>query len=124
MGKYRPSYVLRESKPKRWKIHPIWRGIGCILLVVFPIIAFAGSSILVRENFEKRWIAIPADLLRFITVPFLDRVYVADILGAVVLMVIGFALLTIIYAFIYRLVGPPQYGPTDVPPETYRKRRR
>lgn len=125
MGRYRRSYVAEEAQKRPWEIHPIWRGIGCIFMLLIPVMSFAGAYILVRENFQQRWIAVPAELSVTFVIPFLGtRLYVADIMGTVVLMVIGFGLMTIVYALIYRLIGPSQYGPLDAPPPKRRKKNR
>lgn len=124
MGKYRPSYALRESEPMPWKIHPVWRGVGCILIVLAPVLSYAGGVLLVRENFKQGWVAIPPELARFVQIPNLGRVYAADVLASLILLVIAAALLTVLYSIFYRLFGPPRYGPLDVPPIRYKKRRR
>jgi len=35
----------------------------------------------------------------------------------IILLVIGFGLLTVLYALMFRLFGPPTYGPLDAPPQ-------
>ena len=37
MGKYQQSSNLMPSKPKPTQVHPIWRGIGCILFLISPL---------------------------------------------------------------------------------------
>ncbi|MFU8772438.1 MAG: hypothetical protein ACNA8H_08475 [Anaerolineales bacterium] len=124
MGKYRPSYIRHSFPPRPWTVHPVWRGIGCVFMVVLPIMAYVISVILVRENFIQQWVQIPRELAISITIPNVGQIYLLDILLALVLLVIGMALFTIIYSAIYRLFGPPRYGPLDVPPPKYRKKPR
>ncbi|MBE0408510.1 MAG: hypothetical protein IBX69_02135 [Anaerolineales bacterium] len=124
MGKYRPSYILHSFPHRPWSVHPVWRGIGCVFMVVLPIMAYVIAVILVRENFVQQWVQIPRELTFSINVPNVGQIYLLDILLALVLLVIGMALFTIIYSAIYRLFGPPRYGPLDVPPPKYRKRPR
>ena len=38
MGRYSPTTI--RPKPKTESPHPVWRGIGCILMIVVPIISF------------------------------------------------------------------------------------
>lgn len=115
MGKYR-SYqgVKRTQRP--WKVHPIWRGIGCILLLLIPIISYAGAFVLVRANYANRWVAIPEEMRGYSVVPYLGRLYYADLAIALVLTFIVFAIITAIYTMVYSMVGPARYGPTDSPP--------
>jgi hypothetical protein len=38
----------RQSRgPFPWRVHPIWRGIGCMLLIVTPVIAFGLAETLI-----------------------------------------------------------------------------
>jgi hypothetical protein len=45
----------------------------------------------------------------------IDRVYYFDALLFVIFTALGFGLLSVLYSFMYRLVGPPRYGPYDAP---------
>jgi hypothetical protein len=127
MGKY--SYNRRAPiPPKPWTIHPIWRGIGCLMMILIPIMSYAGASLLVQANVAQRWVPIPAELARTINVPLLGDVrYLLAILAlAVFLSLVGFGVLTAVYSVIYKVLGPPQYGPLDAPPlrQTTARRRR
>lgn len=33
--------------PFPWRVHPIWRGIGCILLIVLPVVAYGFTDLIV-----------------------------------------------------------------------------
>jgi hypothetical protein len=116
MSKYNQSYLRSTSKPRPWSIHPIWRGIGCILIILIPILSFAAAKLLVQENLQQKWVQIPDELKGSIDVPSLGQILYADLAVTVILLVIGFGLLTIVYALIYRIFGPSPYGPMDVPP--------
>lgn len=116
MSKYTQTFQRPSKKPRPWNVHPIWRGIGCILIILIPIISFAGATLLVQENLKQRWVQIPEELQRSFDVPSVGQVLFADLAVAFILMVIGFGLLTIIYALIYRMFGPSPYGPMDAPP--------
>jgi hypothetical protein len=112
------------AKPRPWDIHPVWRGIGCLLIILLPILAYAGAVLLVRENLQRRWVVIPPELVGSFVIPYLGRVFFADLAMAFVLLILGFAFLTVVYAFIYRLFGPPRYGPLDAPPPRRPKNRK
>ena len=47
MSKYK-SYQAPPPE-RRYKIHPIWQGIGCIMLLVVPVLAFIAAQVLVDE---------------------------------------------------------------------------
>lgn len=117
MSKYHQTYQRPVTNPHPGSVHPIWRGIGCLLIILIPIISFAGARVLVQENLQQKWVQIPDELSGSFNVPSLGQVSFADLTVAVILMVIGFGLLTIVYAFIYRVFGPSPYGPMDSPPQ-------
>ncbi len=121
MSRSQRSYFFEERKPKRGRIHPIWRGIGCIFMILIPILAYAAAVTLVRENLKQSWVELPSELLGFFTIPSVGRVYYADIAVALGLLFIIFAIFTVAYAFVYRLVGPSFYGPMDAPPPPKRR---
>ncbi|MBE0698235.1 MAG: hypothetical protein IH586_15055 [Anaerolineaceae bacterium] len=58
-GKYQ-SYTREPgiSREERKRIHPIWRGVGFAMIVLFPIIAYAGMKILLSQP----WFPLPLDL--------------------------------------------------------------
>ena len=122
MGKYSRSYAQPETTTRPVPIHPIWRGIGCLLMVLFPVLAYAGAVLLVRENARKHWILVPGELTGSFVVHYLGRVYFLEIAVTLLLLILGFSLLMVLYAMIYRLIGPPRYGPFDVPPTRPRRR--
>ena len=124
MSRYSRPYIHPAAKPRPWQIHPIWRGIGCLMLILLPIISFSGGVLLVRENFQQRWVPVPGEFLQFIIVPVIGRVYYADLAASAMLLILGFGVLTVLYAFVYRLFGPPRYGPLDARmPKPPKKRR-
>jgi hypothetical protein len=126
------SYKHRREKEQRpWKINPVWRGIGCVLLLLVPVMAWYGTSLFMQRN-EK--IVLPWELTRVVTIPYthitaIDKLIVGinqyfdakgfvfgQIFFTVILSIIGFGLMSAIYAIMYSIAGPPRYGPFDVPP--------
>lgn len=129
MSKYR-AYEPRFSNERPWTIHPIWRGIGCLLIILIPIMAYAAGLWFKTENEKQGWIPVPAELDRYINlsqakdkVPvltpafeFIEGIYLLDVVLTIVFIIVGFALMTLGYSFLYRFIGPPRYGPLDSPP--------
>ena len=116
MSKYDPTFAQTSRRSGPSSVHPIWRGIGCILLILVPIISFAGAKLLVQENIKQHWIDIPQEMLGSFSVPVVGRVLFADLAVWIILIVIGFGILTVVYALFYRLLGPSRYGPLESPP--------
>jgi uncharacterized membrane protein YhaH (DUF805 family) len=117
MGKYQQFQPPRPiSKP--FTVHPVWRGIGCFLMILIPIMSYAAAELLIEQNKSARWVAIPGELARTITVPVLGdfpHLY-ATLAVTILLMVLGFSILTVVFAFFWGAVGPSRYGPLDARP--------
>lgn len=137
MGRY-SSYQRQQGPIKRGQIHPVMRGIGCLLLVIIPILSYGSAVLLVQYGARKGW-PIPPNWLGYPTVypilwkltglrtvlEFIQAQYnlTANIIFAIALTVVIFGVLSIIYGFLFRLMGPPQYGPNDAPPIRARVKR-
>jgi len=124
MGRYR-SYTRQEVKEKPWDVHPIWRGIGCILIILIPLMAYAGAVVLIQENIENKWVGLPPELTGSYVIPYLGfNINFGVIAATLLLMFIGFGVLVIVYSFMYSLIGPARYGPLDAPPIKRKPRKR
>lgn len=117
MGKYSREYLHPPYPPRLRYIHPIWRGIGCLFFLLIPVIAFLGAKAIILENSLQHWVLIPRVLRYGFSVPIIGEVTVITLMVTFLLILIGFGILTVLYALIYRLFGPPRYGPLDVPPD-------
>lgn len=119
----------RDQRP--WKINPVWRGIGCFLCLLVPIMAWYGTTLFLQTN-QK--IVLPWELTKTVAFPFtrvatIDRIILqinhyfsatgfvyGQIFFTIIFAIIGFGVLAFIYSILYRVAGPPRYGPFDVPP--------
>ena len=119
----------RQERP--WKVHPVWRGIGCILLIIIPIMAWYVTALLLQSTFRD---VLPPELTRVAFIPAthvaeIDKVIVqvnhyfdsvqfvfGQIFLTIIFSVFGFGILAFLYAVLFRAAGPPRYGPFDVPP--------
>ena len=112
MGRNSFFQIGGRQSERPWEIHPLWRGIGCMMAVLIPLLSYAGAVLLVDANLKNRWLDIPREFYWPPTNPLL-----ASQLGvALLLSMFGYFIFVIIYLFIYKIVGPPKYGPTDAPP--------
>jgi len=117
LGKY-GNYNKPGLREVRGDIHPIWRGLGFLLAIIAPIMAYAGAVLLVDENWKRGWVPIPSSL---IGPPGYQNVFLVIVVTLVLLLFL-YALFSLIYMVIYRLVGPSKYTPLDAPPNRRRKR--
>ena len=128
MGRYRET--SREVGPRKKELHPIWRGIGCVILVLVPIISFAAASVLMPLLLERGW--VPQQLLFtpqiptwFWYAPVLAEVFqflfgryaiFATLILTAVFIILLSGVFSLVYAIMYQTVAPPRYGPMDAPP--------
>ena len=107
------------------------RGIGCIMMVLVPILAYGIAVLLVNYGAERGW-PIPANWFGPLSVhPLLMNVQglrpifawlqtinnlEANLVFAIVTTIVIGGLMSMIYGYVYTLFGPPKYGPQDAPP--------
>jgi hypothetical protein len=107
------------------------RGIGCILLAIIPLVSYGSAVLLVNYGVKKGW-PIPPDWLGTPTIyPLLLKLQgmrvvwdflraqtnlMANLFFAVAIAIVIFGVISILYGFLFKLMGPPQYGPNDAPP--------
>lgn len=130
MGKY-TTYSRTPPKPRNAGVHPLMRGIGCIMMVVVPIVSWGLALLLVDYGYRSGWPIPPAWMGRVEIHPFLlglenlrpvwnflmaqPGLIAHLVFTAAIIVVIG-GLMSVIYGYIYTLFGPPRYGPQDAPP--------
>jgi hypothetical protein len=127
MGRFNQYEQNSKNTSQSKKVHPIWQGIGCLMLIAIPILSYAGADLLVRENMTRQWLPAPRELMQTVTIPVVGITVAhlfANLLIAFLLALCGFTLLTMLYAALYSAVGPSRYGPLDAHPDEFRERKR
>ena len=121
----------RSLRPAADETPAIWRGIGCLLMLIVPVMSYILASLSVTEAVTLGW-PLPYQLLGNPIMPaslwkiqaitpalgFIEsqtNLY-AILLVTVLFIVIFSAILSLLYAILYRIVGPSRYGPLDAPP--------
>jgi hypothetical protein len=137
MAKYK-SYERKEIR-RTHEIHPIWRGIGCIILIIIPIMAYLATTVLIQQGQKDQW-AMPSDLMGHPQLPpwlyqfaftrqfaapiaSVNNLY-ALIAGTFLLTILAFGILAVIYGWSYRVVGPSRFTPLDAPEVDRQAKRR
>jgi len=128
MSKY--SKYQKPQQKRSAALHPIWRGIGCLMAIILPTIAYFSSIEFVKIGLTKGW-PIPQSLLGFVQFPdwvwkfhvlanlfspiahFRD--FYAILLFTLVILIILSGIFSLLYSIIYRIVGPPQLSAVDAP---------
>jgi hypothetical protein len=111
--------------------HTVWRGVGCLLIVIIPLISWVVASFSVGQAMYWGWpmpyqltgYPVMPNILWKVTAlsPVLDFIQRQENLYAIIALtllfsVTGFAVISLAYSIVYRIVGPPRYGPLDAPP--------
>lgn len=122
MSKYTSHVQTKDTR--QWKVHPIWRGFGCLMLILLPIMSFAGAKIITQEQL----LPFTPDLTAPVRLPYLDYSFlsfpidmnvlidwlpqppllISEVLMIGALIFLGFGALTVVYSFLYRSFGPPK----------------
>lgn len=97
-----------------------------MLIILLPIMVYAGASVLVEANVNNGWMRIPPEARTTVTFPYIASVpyFYAILAVTLLLLVVGYGVLIIIYSALYRVVGPPRYGPLDAPPPKRSRKKR
>ncbi len=111
----------KDSKPKG--LHPVWRGIGFILIVVVFGGSYWASSVLLDLNRTKGWVMPNAvaqlQYMLIHQVPFVGA-YILPVGFALLISIFVYALIVILYG----AVRGPVTGPYDVRGPTKKRRDR
>jgi hypothetical protein len=128
MAKYQ-SYQKPKDLPRN-EVHPVWRGIGCLMMVITPIISWAAAMLLLELGRSQKWPFL-YELRDFVRFP--DLFYkipgilvVANYLSSIpyfkALLIFFFLVLmllsgvfAVLNAMLYRMIGPPRYTAIDAP---------
>jgi hypothetical protein len=119
MGKY-DSYTAHRPQPKKRGVHPIWRGVGFILIILIPVLSYVGMLLILQENAKSGWFSIPRDLIS----PYVEPYLYIKVIITVMLMFIFYAIFLFITALMNRMAAPPRYSVYDVPPQAFRGKKK
>jgi hypothetical protein len=138
MTKYTVASQQRRPVNAPPQVKPIWRGIGCIMMIVVPVVSFLLAVFTVNLAVAQDWpmpyqlmgypvmpplLSKPAALVPVVTFIQSQLNLYAILLFTVAYIVVIGAIVSFIYAFAYRYVGPPRYGPLDAEPPNRRVKR-
>lgn len=128
-----------KAEERPWKVHPIWRGIGCFMAIIMPLMAWAGAELFIQTN---TLVPLPPELYKPVLISY-TKVDTIDMLlkslnsllsgmgvtygkifFTLVFLFLGYGVLSILYSIMYKVVGPPRYSQFDSRPMPPPKKRR
>lgn len=124
MAKY-SQFDNKKKVKARYKIHPVWAGIGFLMVILVPIITWVGATELISFGQTQHW-PVLSSFPRFLSPGILSGIPGMNLLSQienlpaisiffVLMLIIISGVLSMVYAFVYRIVGPPRYAPDDIP---------
>ena len=131
MGKYEKYH--RKSPEKR-RMNPIWRGIGCILIIVVPLLAYwmmlvsvpliiaTGKipyQLLGHVHFHEWVFKLRITTLIASFISNINNLWINIIMFFVMLLILT-SVASLLYSMIYALIGPARYSELDAPPSKYK----
>ncbi|MBN1305397.1 MAG: hypothetical protein JXA13_13245 [Anaerolineales bacterium] len=140
MGKYQ-KYQKSTPKPRPEEVHPIWRGIGCFIGILVPLLSYGLAVIFIDIALNEGWAGTYIPHWMFNT-PFLPRsitssrylypiffplLKIKHLYGlaifTILFSIILYGFLSLLYAILYRFIGPSRYSPIDAPPPNIKVKR-
>jgi len=110
-------------------MHPAMRGIGCLTMVLVPVLSYAIADFLTKGP-ARAW-RLPPTWYGTPNIPdfmfsgglrplggFLQgqQNLTGNLIIGVGIMLVLFGAMSIIYGILFNMMAPSKYGPTDVPP--------
>jgi hypothetical protein len=137
MGKYSSTTQKESTLKKNKEPHPIWRGIGCLMMLIIPAISIIIGKLSVDFALENKW-RLPPELLGIPKLPdilsksaglspLLPMIKIpnlyAYIAASIIFIMLISSVVSLIYAVVYRIANPYRYGPMDEPPPKIKAKR-
>ena len=130
----RDSWRARQhdmEREKRRRIHPAWRGVGCLLMAVLAIGGFLFARWFLVNDAYYGWIYLPPEIVApsVTSLPLWLRGAAAPLFqpGVLVSLVVGFLFLVFSFLLVniaYAMAFPEKPGEFDVPPLRRDRRRK
>jgi hypothetical protein len=111
MPKYDQYQRTAAPLKEKTKIHPVWRGIGCVMMIVIPGLSYLAANFLIKSRDVLTWVMIPQDL---VFKQLKDPLFWVKIFYALVIALVLFLIMGVITFVIDKFFGPPKRGPYDV----------
>lgn len=115
--KYRAQERERELRKRK---NPIWRGVGCLMVVFLTMIGYVVAGWFLAANRTNGWVYLPPEVIRPAFAASLPPFMFARLVLTFLFFLLSLGAISVVYAFAF----PIQPGETDVPALPRRPRRR
>jgi hypothetical protein len=109
------SWRARQTdaeREKRKRMNPVWRGVGCLLIVVLGAGGYLFSNWFLVQNSLHHWIYLPPEVIRPSFAAMLPAYAVVSVAVGLLFMLFAYLALSIVYAVAF----PIKPGEYDLPP--------
>lgn len=106
---------LPERRTVRRPPHPIWMGVGCLLVVGLPAVGYLAAEWFLQANYVNHWVYLPPLAAWPPIAPYLAF----KVVFALIVMLFALA----IFSALFSLIAPIRPGEYDVPTPSKRARR-
>ena len=132
-----PVNTYKRKSVEKPKQNPIWRGIGCIIMILLPLVTFGltvlftpmiaatglpPTSLVGRVNLPGWAFQLPVSRDIAIFIWGINNLWLGLIVFFVILLLLS-GISSVIYTAVLQVIGPPRYGEMDVPPSTYKPKK-
>ena len=101
-------------------VHPVWRGIGFIMIILIPALSYAATLRILELNGKNNWYPIPPEFLIYFRN--LDPYLLIKVMMTLIISFIVYAVFLMITYFLNGLFGPRRFIPPDLPPLKKKKK--
>ena len=115
----RDSWQFKEldaQRAKRKRLDPIWRGVGCVLVVILGFVGYFFSGWFIDQGF----VYIPRFSIQIPLITTIGGYVIVQLAVSFLFMIFSYAILSVIYAIAF----PIRLGETDMPPMKRKKKKK
>lgn len=99
---------LDEERKRSKRLNPIWRGVGCVLVVILGFVGYIFSGWFLDQGF----VYIPRFSIQIPLITTIGGYVIVQLAVSFIFMIFSYAIMSVIYAVAF----PLQLGETDAPP--------
>jgi hypothetical protein len=110
-----------KEREKKKEINPVWRGIGCVIIVLLSVGGYIFGDWFLHQNETNHWLRLPEVLVAIPGLPWLPSGFLLKLAVAIVFMIVSFGLINFVYAILFP-IQPGKYDSPPLKPSPRRKR--